>query len=111
MGVAGTGRVLDGENIYDGRVCVGVRGVLRRGRGGRREAVRPIRFGTYNICNGWNGGIESALKGIPQANVDLGVFQETKVTKWVYMREPSGYWVVVSNVPSAHSGGAAMLYH
>ena len=39
-----------------------------------------IRFGSYNICNGWNGRIESVVRGISQANIDLGIFQETKVT-------------------------------
>ena len=35
----------------------------------------PIRFGTYNIRNGRNGGLESALRGMSQANIDLGIFQ------------------------------------
>ena len=35
----------------------------------------PIRFGTYNIRNGRNGGMESALRGMAQANMDLGIFQ------------------------------------
>ena len=39
-----------------------------------------IKFGTYNIRNGRNRGLESALRGMAQANIDLGVFQETKCT-------------------------------
>ena len=39
----------------------------------------PIRFGTYNICNGRNGGLELALRGMTQANIDLGIFQEKKI--------------------------------
>ena len=35
----------------------------------------PIRFGTYYIRNGRNWGLESALKGMYQANMDLGIFQ------------------------------------
>ena len=46
---------------------------MGRGRGVRQEAVRPIRFGTYNIRNGRNGGLESALRGMLLVNVDLGV--------------------------------------
>ena len=38
----------------------------------------PIRFGTYNIRNGRNGVLEY------QANMDLGIFQETKVTESIY---------------------------
>ena len=40
----------------------------------------PIRFGTYNIRNRRNGGLESALRGMSHANMDLGIFKETKVT-------------------------------
>ena len=46
----------------------------------------PIRFGTYNIRNGRNRGLESALRGMSQANMDLGIFQETKVTDGIYTR-------------------------
>ena len=55
------------------------------GWGARQETVRMIRFGMYNIRNGQNGGIESALQGMLQENVDLGVFQETDVTKVIYV--------------------------
>ena len=58
-------------------------------RGGRcswmcRSTRKPtrgavlIRFGTYNIRNGRNGGLELALRGMSQANMDLGIFQEKK---------------------------------
>ena len=52
--------------------------------GVRQETVRLIHFGTYNIRNGRNGGLESALQGMWQANVDMGVFQEMKSTKGIY---------------------------
>ena len=55
------------------------------GWGIRQEVVRPIRFGTYNIRNVWNVGLETALQVMLQANVDLEVFQDTKVTKGVYV--------------------------
>ena len=35
-------------------------GPLRRNRGSMEEEV-PIKFGTYNIRNGSNGGLEAAL--------------------------------------------------
>ena len=43
-----------------------------------------IRFGTYKICNVRNRGLELALREISQANMDLGIFQETKLTNGVY---------------------------
>ena len=49
-----------------------------------KEEVR-IKFGTYNIRNGRNGGLELALQGMAQANIDLGVFQETKCTDGIYV--------------------------
>ena len=45
-----------------------------RTRGSMKEEV-PIKFGTYNIRNGRSGGLELALRGMAQANIDLGIFQ------------------------------------
>ena len=70
----------------------------------------PIRFGTYNIPNGHNGGLELALWGMAQANMDLGIFQETKCTEIVYTRESAGYSVVVTDAPSQHRGGVPVFY-
>ena len=47
----------------------------RGGWGDRQGVVCLIRFGTYNIRNGRNGGLESALHRMSQANMDLGVLQ------------------------------------
>ena len=70
----------------------------------------PIRFGTYNICNGRKGGLESALRGMSQANMDLGILQETKITNGVYTRGSAGYKVIATDAPSRHCGGVALFY-
>ena len=80
-----------------------------KGKGVARP-TRPIRFGTYNIRNGRNRGLESALHRISQANMDLGIFQETKITKRIYTRASSGYKVVDTEAPITHSGGVSILY-
>ena len=80
-----------------------------RTRGPTEEEV-PIKFGTYNIRNGRNGGLEAALRGMAQANIDLGVFQETKCTNGIYTRESAGYRVVATDVLSRHRGGVAIFY-
>ena len=74
-------------------------GALKSTGGSTKEEV-PIRFGTYNIRNGSNGGLESALRGMSQANIDLGIFQETKCTDGIYTRESAGYRVVATDAPS-----------
>ena len=56
-----------------------------------------------------NGGIESALQGMSQANTDLGVFQETKATHGLHTRAPAGYRVSAIDVPSRNSGRVAVL--
>ena len=84
-------------------------GSLRRNRGSTEEEG-PIKFGTYNIRNGRNGGLEAALKGMAQANMDLGVLQETKCTDGVYTRAAAGYRVVATDAPSRHHGGIALFY-
>ena len=70
----------------------------------------PIKFGTYNIRNGWNGGLEAAIRGMEQANIDMGFMQETKITNGVYTRASAGYRVVATDAPSRHRGGIAMFY-
>ena len=83
------------------------RGQAVEGGGGGRA---PIRFGTYNIRNGRNGGLESAFRGMSQANVDVGFFQDTKLTKVIYSRFLAGYKVVATPAPSRHQGGVAIFY-
>ena len=70
----------------------------------------PIRFGTYNIRNVRNGGLEAALRGMSQANMDLGILQETKLTDGVYTRGSAGYSVIATDAPSRHRGGVAIFY-
>ena len=70
----------------------------------------PIRFGTYNICNGRNRGLESALRGMSQANMDLGIFHKTKVTEGIYTRGLAGYSVVATDMPRRHRGGVAVFH-
>ena len=72
--------------------------------------VHPTRFGTYIIQNGWYGGMESALHGMSQANMDLGLFKDTNIKKSIYTREYSGYRVVTMEEPIMHSGGITVFY-
>ena len=67
-------------------------------------------FCTYNICNGWNGGLELALRGISQANMDLVIFQETKLTNGVYTHGSAGYSIVAMDVPSLHRSRVTVFY-
>ena len=70
----------------------------------------PIRFGTYNIRNRHNSRLEAALQGMSQANMDLGILQETKLTYGIYTRGLAGYSVVATDAPSRHHGGVAIFY-
>ena len=70
----------------------------------------PIRFGTYNIRNGRKGGLESALRGMSQANMDLGILQENKLTNGVYTCGSAGNKVIATDAPSRHCGGVALFY-
>ena len=70
----------------------------------------PIKFGTYNIPNGRNGGLEATLRGMSQANIDMGILQETKLTDGIYTRGSAGYSVVATDAPSRHRGGVAIFY-
>ena len=70
----------------------------------------PIRFGTYNIRNGRNGGLGLLLQGMSQSNMDIGIFQETKVTDGIYTRGSAGYSVVAMEALSRHRGGVAIFH-
>ena len=70
----------------------------------------PIRFESYNIRNGWNSGLESDLSGMSQSNLDLVVFQETKLMGGVYTCGSAGYSFVATDTPIRHRGGVAVFY-
>ena len=70
----------------------------------------PIKFGTYNIRNGRNRGLELALREMSQANMDLGIFQETKVTDRIYTRGSDGCSVVATDTLRRYRGGVAVFY-
>ena len=74
------------------------------------DGTVSIRFGTYNIRNGRKGGSEAALWGMSQANMDLGILQETKLTDGVYTHGLAGYNVIATDAPSRHRGGVALFY-
>ena len=82
----------------------------RRSTGSCTGEGGPIIFGTYNIRNRRNGGLELALLGIAQANMDLGIFQETKCVDGIYTRKSDGYSIVATDAPSRHRGGVAVFY-
>ena len=54
--------------------------------------------------------MESALRVMSQANMDLGIFQETKCTDGIYTRESAGYRIVAPDAPLRHRGGVALFY-
>ena len=88
---------------------VSTRGIWGRG-GETEEKVEVVHFGTYNIQNGCNGGLESALHGMAHANIDLGLLKETLVTGGVYAWDSTGLFVVASDSLSHHHRGVAIFY-
>ena len=89
-------------------------------REGARFAVEEVRqYGpnvlsvemvSGDIRNGRNRGLEAALRVMDQANLDMGILQETKITDGVYTRASARYRVVATDAPSRHRGGIAMFY-
>jgi hypothetical protein len=76
----------------------------------RVDGSGSIVVASYNIRNGRNGGLESACWAMAAMGVDLGIFQETKITDGIYTRLSSGYSVVASNALSVHQGGIALFW-
>ena len=63
----------------------------------------------YNSRSRRNGGLELALRGMVQGQVDCGVIQETKLTNGVYMQNSSEFQVIAMAAPSDHHGIIAVL--
>ena len=59
-----------------------------------------IRFRYYSIRNGSSAGINASLQGMYYANLDLGVFQETKVVNGFHTQKLVGYRVLLADAPS-----------
>ena len=70
----------------------------------------PIIFVPYNIRNRINGGLEAKLRVVSQANMDLGILQETKLTDGIYTRVSAGYIVVATDAPSRHHVGVTIFH-
>ena len=70
-----------------------------------------IRFSTYNIRNGRNGELESTLRVMSQVNMDLGIFQETKITDNFFTCRSSEYSVIALDEPSRYHGGVVVFHH
>jgi hypothetical protein len=64
----------------------------------------------YNMQNGSNGGLESALQAMKQMGVDCGILLETKLTKGVYTRWSSGYNIRSTHMPSKWQGGISLFW-
>ena len=69
-----------------------------------------VRFGKFNIQNGQNRGLKSALHGLDQGQIDCVILQETKLTNRFYTQEARDFWVMSKEAPSAHRSGVAIFY-
>ena len=50
------------------------------------------------------------MSGVSHANIDLGIFQETKVTDRISTCGSAGYSVVATDAPSRHRGGVSAFH-
>ena len=83
----------------------------RGGSGVLVETGTLIRFGSYNISNRRNDSLVSSLISMYQANMDLGVFQETKVNGGGYTMGSAGCNVITADALSRNQGGVAESYY
>ena len=72
--------------------------------------MEVVRFSTHNIQNISNGGLDLALRGMYQLNVDLGLLQGAKINVVVYVRDSADFCIIVSDGRSRHRGGMALFY-
>jgi exonuclease III len=76
----------------------------------RTDGSGTFSVATWNIRSGRNGGLESALRALEQANVDLAFLTEAKLTGGIHARRGNGYDVIATNAMSKQRGGVALCY-
>ena len=59
----------------------------------RSSVARKFRLVTLNIRSGQAGRLDSALRELKQGNVNVGMLQETKLTKVIHTHHSAGYSV------------------
>jgi exonuclease III len=69
-----------------------------------------MRIATYNIRNGQQGNLESALRALQFMYVDLAILQETKISDEKYTKAYFGYEVLASKADTVFQGGIALAY-
>ena len=74
------------------------------------EKVVVVRFGTYNIRNGRSVGLDLALRGMSQTNVDLSLMQEINCTYKLYMRESTDFCFVTPDTQICYRGGMSLFF-
>ena len=83
---------------------------MGEGREDRQGTKKVVRFCTYNIWSGRNGGLELALRRMAQGKVDCGVMHKTKLIYGIYTIDSSGFRVTMTAAPISHCGGVAVFY-
>ena len=74
------------------------------------EEGKVINISSINIRSGRAGGLEAALRDLQQGNVDVGVLQETNITKGIHTCYGAGYSVRETQAESRHMGGAEVVW-
>ena len=65
---------------------------------------------SWNIRSGRNGSLEAALRAMESLGVDIGILQETKLTKGIYTRRFGNYSVIATDANSVSQGGVALFW-
>jgi hypothetical protein len=88
----------------------GDKNTIEREKRREENERRRIRIATYNIHNGRQGNLESALRALQFMNVDLSILQETKISDYKYTRGSFGYEVLVSKADTVFQGSIELAY-
>ena len=64
----------------------------------------------WNICSIKNGGLEGSLQEMESLGVNIGILQETKLTKGIYTRHYSNYSGIATDANSVSHGRVALVW-
>ena len=91
-------------------MCQSTDASMGNGRRKGRETLPTIIFGSYDTHNRRNVGLESALRGVMQENMEIGIYRETKVTGEKCTQEFEGHRFIEADVKIPHRGGITVFY-
>ena len=65
---------------------------------------------SWNICDGCDGGLVNAAKGMADMGIGCAVLMEVKISNGKHTKRPKGYKMIILKEKNTKQGGVALLW-